>query len=190
MEFLEKVLTYITEVADKPNRLGREVIKSLQEVLYQPSHDVIHELMSSLPRLATDLEKEDPEYKLVGDNVGITKGSVRLFDDIFSHLLRNSMDHGIETANQRLEVGKAKNGCINISIKDCHSHLLIEYSDDGRGLNLDAIRSKAEESGMITPGAALSKNEVAELVFTSGLSTAESITEISGRGVGISARPR
>jgi two-component system, chemotaxis family, sensor kinase CheA len=103
------------------------------------------------------------------------------------HLLRNSIDHGIESAAQRSELGKVEAGVIDIDVGVDANALQIMLSDDGRGLALSRIRNIAVERGWLEPVAQLSDEAIAEFVFRPGFSTAQNVTEISGRGVGMDA---
>ena len=103
------------------------------------------------------------------------------------HLLRNAVDHGLESPEERLAAGKSEVGTISIAARHEGSHVVIEISDDGRGMDVDRIRQKAIEKGLITPEANLSPRELLDLIFQPGFSTAENVTDISGRGVGMDA---
>ncbi len=101
------------------------------------------------------------------------------------HMLRNAMDHGIETTEEREAAGKPETGKIRIRLYREGSEIFIEIQDDGRGLNIDAIRSKALERGLITEHSELSNHELQQMIFEAGFSTAQKVTQISGRGVGM-----
>jgi two-component system chemotaxis sensor kinase CheA len=107
--------------------------------------------------------------------------------NVFMHLLRNSMDHGIETADVRTAQGKPAAGAIDIEVGVDNDALQITLSDDGRGLALSKIREIAVERGWIAATAHVSDDEIAEFIFRPGFSTAEQVTEVSGRGVGMDA---
>lgn len=103
------------------------------------------------------------------------------------HIVRNSMDHGIESAQNRLDAGKAEAGTIKFEIVDKGDAVELQISDDGRGLALHKLYEKAVSSGLYSKDASAKAQDVAELIFNSGLSTAESVTQVSGRGVGMDA---
>jgi two-component system chemotaxis sensor kinase CheA len=103
------------------------------------------------------------------------------------HLIRNSVDHGLETAVERVAIGKAPAGRIGLALNMKDEQLCIALWDDGRGLALTKIRQKAIASELITPDARLTAQEVAQLIFMPGFSTADQVTEVSGRGVGMDA---
>ncbi|MDL2339590.1 MAG: response regulator, partial [Pseudomonadota bacterium] len=103
----------------------------------------------------------------------------------FEHLLRNSVTHGIESPAARVAAGKDATGAIVVAVSQDGNEVSVEVRDDGAGLDLDRIRGKAVASGLITEGAALSDGDLANLIFTPGFSTADKVTELSGRGVGM-----
>ncbi|WMS85880.1 Hpt domain-containing protein [Pleionea litopenaei] len=101
------------------------------------------------------------------------------------HMLRNAMDHGIESTEERQQAGKSETGKVRIRLYREGSEIYIEIQDDGRGLNIDAIRNKALERGLITQNSELSDHELQQMIFEAGFSTAQKVTQISGRGVGM-----
>jgi chemosensory pili system protein ChpA (sensor histidine kinase/response regulator) len=103
----------------------------------------------------------------------------------FEHMLRNAIIHGIEPADERAAAGKPPEATIKIRFEREGSQVLIEVQDDGRGLNIDAIRAKAEQQGLIRPGQQLSEDEAAQMILRSGLSTADKLTQSAGRGIGM-----
>jgi len=106
---------------------------------------------------------------------------------VFMHLLRNSVDHGIEPPAQRAALGKPEAGVIDIEVGVAEGALQITLSDDGRGLALSRIRGIAADRGWLQPDSQLSDEAVAEFIFRPGFSTAQNVTEVSGRGVGMDA---
>ena len=101
------------------------------------------------------------------------------------HIFRNSIDHGIEPKEERIARGKPKQGKIHLAAHYSGANVIIRITDDGRGLNAEKIRNKAIEKGLILPETQLTEKEIINLVFTSGFSTADKVSEISGRGVGM-----
>jgi chemotaxis protein histidine kinase CheA len=114
------------------------------------------------------------------------RGSI-LLQAVFTHILRNAVDHGLEDAETRRRKGKDEQGLIHIVTSVEGSHLLISCGDDGGGLDLERIREKGIAQGWMTADQKWSRSEIADLIFHSGLSTKEQVTEISGRGVGMDA---
>ncbi len=149
--------------------------------------NVLDGVFESLPSLAKELGKEPPKL-LVNDNGIFVRNQVAdLLRNVFMHLYRNSIDHGIETTVDRLGKGKPPTGTIQIDLKLVDDKLLMFLKDDGMGLAVGYIRKKGIEKGFIADGAPVSDEEVAKLIFAAGFSTASMVTEVSGRGVGMDA---
>ena len=122
---------------------------------------------------------------IVGGSIEIDRGVLDRMTGAFEHLLRNSVTHGIETPEQRSATGKNPTGDIIVSLSHEGNEVGIEFRDDGRGLDLDRIRAKGAAMGLIDPAQPHSDAELANLIFTAGFSTADSVTELAGRGVGM-----
>ncbi|HYX38080.1 MAG TPA: 7TM diverse intracellular signaling domain-containing protein [Oligoflexus sp.] len=137
---------------------------------------VLEPLISSVPRLAKQLAKNSPEVKISGVDFYIEPDFLHYYEDIFVHLMRNSLDHGFLVSDE---------GQIHIEIVHCHDNTSIIYRDNGRGLNLPILRQKAAEKRLV--GSDADDSAVAHTIFTSGVSSASMVTEISGRGVGMDA---
>lgn len=157
------------------------------QALSAPLSQVIHDVVESLPSIAEQLDKVPPTVKFDCDNARIKDSSADLFNSIFAHVLRNSVDHGLETASDRKAAGKDEKGEIKISTHIHHGKLRISVSDDGRGLNLAALFDKGVKNGKWQQDNPPSAEEVANLIFESGVSTKQEVSEISGRGVGMDA---
>jgi len=144
-------------------------------------------VLDSLPSLAAELGKEAPVVRIHDNGYRLRSQAGATMKNVFMHLLRNSMDHGIETAAARTAQGKTAAGAIDIEVGVDNHALQVTLSDDGRGLALSRIRSIAVERGWIDAHAQVSDEEIAEFIFRPGFSTAEQVTEVSGRGVGMDA---
>ncbi|HEY4350520.1 MAG TPA: MCP four helix bundle domain-containing protein [Paraburkholderia sp.] len=144
-------------------------------------------VLDSLPSLAGELGKEAPVVRIDDNGYRLRSQAGATMKNVFMHLLRNSMDHGIETAAARTAQGKPAAGAIDIEVGVDKHALQVTLSDDGRGLALSRIRSIAVERGWIEAHAQVSDEEIAEFIFRPGFSTAEHVTEVSGRGVGMDA---
>lgn len=120
-----------------------------------------------------------------GEETELDKSMVEALADPLTHLVRNSADHGLETPAERVAAGKPSHGTIHLSARHQGGNVLVEVSDDGRGLNTDRIRARAVERGLIAPEANLSPEEIHQLIFAPGFSTAAAVTDLSGRGVGM-----
>ena len=139
-------------------------------------------------RLVRDLAGElGKEIELVtsGEDTELDKTVIERLGDPLVHLLRNSIDHGIESPIARQEAGKAASGVIRLAAAHSGGEVVITVGDDGAGLDGQAIRAKAEQRGLIAPGADLTAKELYHLIFLPGFSTAQAVTSISGRGVGM-----
>ncbi|MFC0399842.1 HAMP domain-containing protein [Paraburkholderia rhizosphaerae] len=144
-------------------------------------------VLDSLPSLAAELGKDAPVVRIDDNGYRVRNHASTTLKNVFMHLLRNSMDHGIEPAAARTAQGKPAAGAIDIEVGVDHDVLQLTLSDDGRGLALSKIRSIAIERGWIDTATKVSDEEIAEFIFRPGFSTAEQITEVSGRGVGMDA---
>jgi len=149
--------------------------------------EVLSGVLESLPSLATELGKVAPAVRIHDNGYRLRTHVSGTLNNVFMHLLRNSVDHGLESAEARSAHGKPAAGTINIEVGADPRHLQITLSDDGRGLALGKIRSIAVERGWIGADEAMSDEDIAHMIFRPGFSTAERITEVSGRGVGMDA---
>lgn len=144
-------------------------------------------IFDSLPSLAAELGKAPPQLALHDNGIHVRNQASDLLRNVFMHLYRNSMDHGIETPTDRLAAGKAAVGRIELHAAIESGQLRLRLYDDGKGLALSRIRSKALEKGLIDVTAPPADETVAQLIFAAGFSTASAVTEVSGRGVGMDA---
>ncbi|WP_026433764.1 ATP-binding protein [Paracidovorax oryzae] len=150
--------------------------------------EVVGGVAASLPALAQDLGKEAPEVVLQsGVPVAVKPQAADALRNAFMHLLRNALDHGIEPAAERTARGKPAAGRIRIGAALDEEELEIRLADDGRGLDLDRIQARARAQGLIAEDAAPAPGDVAHLIFAPGFSTADEVTAVSGRGVGMDA---
>ncbi len=148
----------------------------------------VGETFSRFQRVVRDISKQlgkEIELAVTGGDTELDKAMVELIGDPLMHLVRNSLDHGIETPAERLAAGKSAAGRLGLNAYHEAGSIIIEVSDDGRGLARDRILRKAVQRGLVAEGAVLSDPEVWQLIFAPGFSTAEAVTDISGRGVGM-----
>jgi two-component system, chemotaxis family, sensor kinase CheA len=148
---------------------------------------VLSGVLDSLPSLAMELGKDAPVVRIRDNNTRLRSHASGALKNVFMHLLRNSMDHGIETPEARTAQGKTSVGTIDINVQLEEDAVRITLKDDGRGLALGRIRKIAVERGWIGRDENTSDEEIADLIFRPGFSTAEQVTEVSGRGVGMDA---
>ncbi|MGZ8907539.1 MAG: chemotaxis protein CheA [Methylobacter sp.] len=165
-------------------RHTRDMQQSVMNIRMLP----ISFVFSRFPRLVHDIGAKlgkKIELKLVGENTEVDKAVVELINDPLVHLIRNSLDHGIEMPADRLAAGKPETGTIELKAYHRGGHIVIEIIDDGRGLDRNKLIAKAIEKGLVGENSTLSDKQAFELIFMPGFSTAENITDISGRGVGM-----
>ena len=178
-ELGERLQTALLEL----ERNTREVQDAVMSVRMLP----VSSVFNRFPRLVRDLAgKLDKKVELIveGGATEIDKGMIERLVDPLTHLVRNSLDHGIETARQRLELGKPESGKLLLKAEQKGGSIVISISDDGAGLNRERILSKARENGLDV-GASPADEDVWPLIFAAGFSTATEVTDISGRGVGM-----
>ncbi|EIF35444.1 chemotaxis protein histidine kinase-like protein [Burkholderia sp. Ch1-1] len=161
--------------------------RTLRALGSESVRDALSGVLDSLPSLASELGKPAPSVRIDDNGYRLRGEAGGTLNNVFMHLLRNSMDHGIETAETRSAHGKAPAGSIRIEVGLDSGALQITLSDDGRGLALERIRGIATERGWIGPDDTLSDEAIADFIFRPGFSTAETVTELSGRGVGMDA---
>lgn len=161
--------------------------RDMQEAVMSIRMLPIGSVFSRFPRLVRDLASKlgkQVELKLIGENTELDKGLIEKLADPLTHLVRNSLDHGIETTEQRLAVGKQAKGILSLHAFHQGGNIIIEVIDDGAGLNRERIIAKATEQGIpVNPDAP--DQEIWPLIFAPGFSTAEQVTDVSGRGVGM-----
>lgn len=167
----------------------RKLVKELQEMAMQIRMIPVSGLFRKMIRLVHDLSAKSGkkvDLQLIGEETELDKTVIETITDPLVHILRNSLDHGLEPPDERLRTGKDQTGQLMLSARHEEGEIWITISDDGRGLNRDKIIAKAISSGLIDgDGSDLSDDKVFRMIFQAGLSTAEKITDISGRGVGM-----
>ncbi|MDV6342158.1 chemotaxis protein CheA [Nitrosomonas sp. Is35] len=175
----EKLLSGMSQL----ERNTRDLQESVMSIRMMP----ISFVFSRYPRVVRDLAaklNKRVELKTVGENTELDKGLIEKIADPLTHLVRNSLDHGIEVAEKRIAAGKPAQGTITLRAFHQGGSIVIEVSDDGAGLNRGKILAKAKERGLpVSDG--MSDQEVWLLIFEAGFSTAETVTDVSGRGVGM-----
>jgi two-component system, chemotaxis family, sensor kinase CheA len=145
----------------------------------------LYEKMSRIVRKISREQGKKIELKLQGADTELDKLIVEDIADPLMHIIRNAIDHGIESSDRRIAAGKDERGLVRISAYQKGSHVVIEVEDDGAGIDVARIRAKAVSKGLIQDKSPLSDREALELIFLPGFSTAEKVTDVSGRGVGM-----
>lgn len=166
------------------------LVGDLQNAVMKTRMQPIGRLFQKYPRLARDLARQlgkDVELVLSGEETELDKTMIEDLNDPLVHLVRNAVDHGIEDADERATVGKPSKSLVRLSATQVGDHIIIEISDDGRGMRPDVIRRKAIEKGIIDAETAntLDDRQSLHLIFLPGFSTKDEISSISGRGVGM-----
>ncbi|PSH05425.1 MAG: hypothetical protein CXZ00_01665 [Acidobacteria bacterium] len=167
-----------------------QVLKKLQRAVMKIRMVPVEQMFRRLPRVIRDTAKQTGrEVNIIidGENTDLDKSILDTLAEPMMHLLRNAVDHGIEPPLERAAAGKAPEGTIRLNAYHQGNQVVIEISDDGKGINLAKVVEKAIARGIVSPeqGARLSDNEALDLIFHAGLSTSNEVTEISGRGIGM-----
>jgi len=162
----------------------RELQESVMAIRAQPIKSVFQRVPRMVRELASQLDKQ---IRLVtsGENTEIDKTVIENLSDPLTHLIRNACDHGLETPEERIEQGKPAEGTIWLSAEHRGGRICIEITEDGRGINRKRVYEKAVEKGLIPRGTALTDEETDNIIFLPGFSTAATISNVSGRGVGL-----
>ena len=166
------------------------VTTSLHESVMKVRMVPIESTVNKFPRMVRDLQKKlgkKMELYMTGEETELDRTVVDQIGDPLMHLLRNSADHGLESAEVRKERGKPEVGSIFLDAYQDGNNVVIEVRDDGNGIDTEAVKSKAIERGLITPeqGENMSEKEIIDLLFHAGFSTAKVVSDVSGRGVGL-----
>ena len=165
-------------------------IRDMQDSIMSIRMVPMESIYSKFPKVVRDISRKlgkKVEFKHYGDNVEIDKAMIEGLTDPLMHIIRNSLDHGIEMPETRSSGGKMETGSISISAEQANGQMIITIEDDGKGIDSEKVALKALEKGQIDENqySSMSENEKALLVFGAGVSTADEITDISGRGVGM-----
>ena len=164
--------------------LLRELQESVMAIRTQP----VKSVFQRMPRLVRELAAQtSKKVRLVveGEGTEVDKTVIERLGEPLTHMIRNAIDHGLETPEERIAAGKPEEGTVTLSAEHRGGRIAIEVSDDGRGINRERVRQKALERGLIQAGTSLSDEEIDNLIFLPGFSTASQISNISGRGVGM-----
>src|SRR5690606_15248768 len=176
----------LTQGAGDLDRVCGDLQLAIMRTRMQP----LDKLFGRYPRLIRDLARStNKKLRLVieGGDTEVDKSVIEQLGDPLVHILRNSADHGVETPEARRAAGKDETGTITLRARHEGEHVRVEISDDGRGLDRDKILKRAIERGLCTPeeAGAMSDSQVFQFIFAPGFSTAEVVTDLSGRGVGM-----
>jgi two-component system chemotaxis sensor kinase CheA len=179
----------VENIVEISNHLG-QVTNDLQEEIMKARMLPVAHVFNRLPRMVRDLAHKmgkEIDFIIEGRETELDRNVIEVIGDPLIHLLRNAVDHGIEPPEERVRLGKPRSGRLLLKAAYVESHIVITLSDDGRGMDPDKIRQKAIEKGLMTPeqAARASDREILDLIFTPGFSTAGTVSDVSGRGVGM-----
>jgi len=174
----------LQEATSTVSGLVEEILDGALHLRMIPIGDTFNRFRRVVRDVSQELGK-DIELIISGAETELDKTVVEKIGDPLMHLLRNAMDHGIESADARRAAGKSSKGHLSLNAYHDSGSIVIEIADDGAGLNRDRILEKAQERGLVASGAVLTDQEVYNLIFEAGFSTAEAVTNLSGRGVGM-----
>ncbi|MCV3418763.1 response regulator [Campylobacter lari] len=182
----EKFLEELNQVVSQLSIVTTDIQLAVMKTRMQP----IAKVFNKFPRVVRDLGRElgkQMELEISGEETELDKSIVEEIGDPIMHMIRNSCDHGIEDPATRVANGKPEKGTVNLKAYNEGNHIVVEIADDGKGLDADALKSKAIEKNLITEREAdqMSDKEAFALIFKPGFSTAAKITNVSGRGVGM-----
>jgi len=177
----DRELQAVSEEIESLTSSLRETSMGMRTVPLRPAFErfkrLVHDLGQTLHK--------DVELTFEGADTELDKTVIDQLSDPLMHLIRNSMDHGIEPAEVRATLGKPATGTVHLSARHAGAQVLVSVSDDGRGIDREAVRGRALEKGLISPDARLNDSEVFSLIMAPGFSTAREVTDLSGRGVGM-----
>jgi two-component system chemotaxis sensor kinase CheA len=179
----------VEALAETVGHISR-ITSDLQDILLKARMLPIENVFNRLPRAVRDLAQrmgKDISLELAGGETELDRSVIEVLGDPLLHILRNSVDHGIESPEQREKAGKPRRGVVRVSARHQEGHIVVEIADDGKGIDTARVKAKAVERGLLTPEAAerMSDKDALSLIFASGLSTAAEVSDVSGRGVGM-----
>jgi len=180
----EETNNQLWKTLDEVTHHTRELKNSVMAMRAQPVKSVFQR-MTRLVREVSAKTGKKVHLEMVGENTEVDKTIIEQLSDPLVHIIRNSIDHGIESPAERLTRGKSETGTVRLSADQRGGRIVIEVRDDGAGINSERVLKKAREKGLIDPNATLSEDEINNLIFLPGFSTAEALSDISGRGVGM-----
>lgn len=174
----------IKSVAEEIERLASALRDTTMGIRMVPIGSLFGRFRRLVHDLSRDLGKEI-DLTMEGEETELDKTMIERLADPLVHLIRNAADHGLESAEERTAAGKPAGGRIRLIARHAGAEVLVTIADDGKGLDRERIRAKAEEQGLIAPGAAVADGELFQVLFQAGFSTAREVSSLSGRGVGM-----
>jgi two-component system, chemotaxis family, sensor kinase CheA len=180
----EEVNGRLSQVLDQTIHHTRELKESVMSMRAQP----VGSVFQRMPRLVRELSMKTGKkvrLEMTGESTEVDRTIVERLADPLTHIIRNSADHGIESPEDRLAAGKSEEGTIHLSAAQRGGRIVIEIKDDGAGINTERVLRKAKEKNLVDQDVSLTDDEICNLIFLPGFSTADTISDISGRGVGM-----
>ena len=180
----EEVSGRLVQVLDEVVHHTRELKDSVMSMRAQQ----VNAVFQRMPRLVRELAAKTAKkvrLEMAGETTEVDRSIIERLGDPLTHIIRNSIDHGIEVPADRIAAGKVEEGTIRLSAEHRGGRIVIEIRDDGAGINSERVLKKARDRGLVSPDATLNDDEINNLIFLPGFSTAEKISDISGRGVGM-----
>jgi two-component system chemotaxis sensor kinase CheA len=169
---------------DELEELTREIQDSVMAIRAQPVKSVFQRMPRLVREIAASIGKQ-VRLVMEGEGTEVDKTVIERLSDPITHMLRNALDHGLESPDERVAAGKNPEGTVRLAALHRSGRIVIEVSDDGKGINRKRVREIAVNKGLVTPDANLSDEEIDNLIFLPGFSTASTVSNISGRGVGM-----
>lgn len=180
-------VTETVQIADGLQILSRQT-RELQEYVMAVRAQPVRNVFQRMPRMVRELSQSlGKEARLIvrGEETEVDKTIIEELSDPLIHMIRNSMDHGLEPADERIAAGKASEGTITLMAEQRGGRIVITVSDDGRGINREKLLAKARARGLVPHDVRPAPDEIDAMIFHPGLSTADAVTDVSGRGVGM-----
>jgi len=180
----EEVNERLSQVLEQVIHHTREVKESVMSMRAQP----VGSVFQRMPRLVRELSMKTGKkirLEMAGESTEVDRTIVERLADPLTHIIRNSADHGLESPSDRLAAGKTEEGTIHLSAAQRGGRIIIEIKDDGAGINTERVLRKAKEKNLVDQDVSLTEDEICNLIFLPGFSTADTISDISGRGVGM-----
>src|SRR5215472_8889001 len=174
----------LSQVLEEVVHHTRELKESVMSMRAQP----VGSVFQRMPRLVRELSMKTGKkirLEMSGESTEVDRTIVERLADPLTHIIRNSADHGLELPEDRLAAGKSEEGTIHLSAAQRGGRIVIEIKDDGAGINTERVLRKAKEKNLVDPDASLTEDEICNLIFLPGFSTADTISDLSGRGVGM-----
>ncbi len=186
-ETLSQIEKNIVEIADRHNELNEfeEVVNDLKNLRNRSLYSMFATYPKLIDQLSERLEKSVYPLEVIVDKDLKVGDEIKPFVKSLVHVFRNSIDHGIETMEERFESGKDEIGTISCTVNKSGENLYVVIADDGGGIDLEKLKTKAQDLGIDTSN--MSDDEISELIFSDGFSTKEEVSQVSGRGVGMAA---